>query len=59
MHGRRERGGKGAVADKGQEGGEGGDGGRKVAMVVVVGREMVGINCGRSRLIYAQTFGFM
>ena len=45
----------GAVADRGAGGG---DGGRKVAMVVVVGREMVGINCGRSRLIYAQTFGF-
>ena len=48
----------GAVADRGAGGGEG-DG--RVAMlgtVAVRGREMVGLNCGRSRLIYAQTYGF-
>ena len=56
MHRRRERGER--VVSGGGQGQEGGDGGRKVAMVVVVGREMVGINCGRSRLIYAQTCGF-
>ena len=49
----------GAVADRGAGGGEGDGRVAMWGMVAVRGREMVGINCGRSRLIYAQTFGFM
>ena len=48
----------GSGGGRGEEGVKGTGGWRCWGMVVVRGREMVGINCGRSRLIYAQTCGF-
>ena len=55
--------GVGCMADGGEEGKVGSGGGR-VAMggrkvVVVRGREMVGLDCGRSRLISARTWVVM